>query len=313
MVRPRRRLKTAIAIATLVVLGGGTAAVLATRGGQAGRAAPPASGDLMARVLQLVRTMPGPGSDGYDIPTRAEASAMASAFGAVQDGNLDEAAGIAGPFGYVVQPFSDTATGRHLVLMAERRNPDGSWPHAWGMFVFSPGSRSRLVVDVAHPFDDIDTPQVGVETFRLAGARALLVAGASRYAADEGASDMAHATGTVFDAVHRSLLSPGVLVFEPHGFETASHEDYGNVVVSSGAFPPQPLARRAAAALLAAGFRVCLYDGSRCSALGATTNVQGASTRETGGQFLHVEMAPVLRSTEQLRHRVAEAIARAAG
>jgi hypothetical protein len=313
VVRPRRRLKTTIAVAALVAFGGGTAAVLATRGEHAGRAAPPASGDLMARVLQLVRTMPRPGSDAYDVPTSAEATAMASAFGAVRDGNLDEAAGIAGALGYVVQPFSDTTTGRHLVLMAERRNPDGSWPHAWGLFVFSPGSRSRLVVDVAHPFDDIDTPQVGVETFRLADARGLLLAGASRYAADGGASDMAHATGTVFDAIHRSLLSPGVLVFEPHGFESTNHQDYGEVVVSSGVFPPQPLARRAAGALSAAGFRVCLYDGSRCSALGATTNVQGASTREAGGQFLHVEMAPRIRSAERLRHRVAEAIARAAG
>ena len=65
----------------------------------------PALAESRNRVLRLVRTMPGPGSDGYDVPTRAEASAMASAFGAVRDGNLDEAAGIAGPFGYVVQPF----------------------------------------------------------------------------------------------------------------------------------------------------------------------------------------------------------------
>ncbi len=299
-------------VALVVVAAGSVAGFVLLRGGSS--AAPvEVSGDLLARVQRLVDQMPAPESGGYDVPSRAQASAMASAFQAMRDGDLGKAAGLARPFGYTVQRFTDTATGRHLVVLAETQNADGSWPHAWGLYVWSPDATSKLVVEVAHALDDINTPPIGVATFRLANAQALLVAGASRFADPNDVADVAHTPGTVFDAIHHTLLGPGVVVFQPHGFDTTAHFDYGDVVVSSGDFPPQPLARSMAGALRAAGFRVCLYDGSHCSALGATTNVEGASTREAGDQFVHVEMAAKIRNSPRLGRLVAEAVARAAG
>jgi hypothetical protein len=312
-VRPRLRLAMA-AVAVAVATGGAFVALAVLREHEpAGRPLPAASGDLLTRVDELVRSMPGPDSNSYDPPTRDEASALARAFDAMREGDLDEAAGLAASLGFTVQPFTDTATGHRLLIMAERRPADGSSPHGWGLFAWSPASTSHLVVEVAHPLDDIDTPPVGVQTFRLANAQALLVAGASRFAGVEGTADAAHAPGTPFDAVHRALLARGVVVFQPHGFESDQHPDYGDIVVSSGVFPPEPLARSVASALAHDRFTVCLYDGEHCSALGGTTNVQGASVREAGGHFLHIEMAASVRASPRLRNEVARAVARAAG
>ncbi len=302
----RRVARIAVPVAVVVAFGG-VAGYLALRGhGPTAPVAKASRGDLMGRVEDLVRSMPLPGSDAYEVPSASDREAMSRAFRLVQEGDLGNAAAVARPLGYEVRPFTDTATGTHLVLL---QRVAGHRSRGWGLFVWSPGSSSRLVVEVAHPLDDIDTPPVGVETFRVAGARALLVAGASRFAGTNGSADVAHAPETVFEAVHRTLVDPRTVVFEPHGFEAARHADYGDVVVSSGAFPPGPAARAVAAALTSGGLTVCLYDGLHCSMLGGTTNVQGASTRAAGGEFLHVEMAPFMRADPKLRAQVAAAVA----
>jgi len=271
------------------------------------------SGDLAIAVQRLVDLMPRPDSQAYDPPMASETAMMASAFLLITEGRLQEAARLVAPLHYSVVRFTDVPTGRQFVVLQELRNPDGSWPHAWGLYVYSPGSTSRLIVEVAHPLDDIDTPPVGVETFRLANARALLVAGASRFANAGDVADVAHDGYSVFQAVHGAALVPGAVVFEPHGFEQDRHESYGDVVVSTGAFPPDALAAEVAAALRKAGFSVCLYDGTNCSELGGTTNVQGASTRAASDTFLHLEMSIGVRSDQARRELVARIVARLAG
>ena len=235
---------------------------------------------------------------------------MASAFRAIRAGRLEEASDLATPLSYTVQRFTDTVTGRSLVVLGERQNEDGSWPHAWGLYVHSPGSRSPLIVEVAHPLDDVDTQIIGVELFRLADASDLFVAGASRNAEADGSSDMTHASGSVFDSIHRSALHTGETVVQPHGFEERKHDDYGDIVVTSGSFPPQPLSLSLAEELRARGYGVCLYDGDHCKALGATTNIQGVSTRAAGAQFLHVELSEDIRLDPAQRDRVAAVIAK---
>ena len=238
---------------------------------------------------------------------------MASAFRLVEKGDLDQAAEVVRPLDYDVIAYTDTATGRHLVLLQERQRPDGSWPHAWGLYVVAPDSTSDLVVEVAHPLDDIDSWIVGVDTFRLGNAADLFVAGASRFAGEGDAADVAHNVHTVFQAMHQAELArPRAVVFEPHGFEGAEHASYGDIVVSNGTSTPDDLARSVAAALRREGFSVCLYNGVDCSALGATTNVQG-QTIEPGDHFLHVELAARIRHDPALARKVAEVVARLAG
>jgi hypothetical protein len=272
-----------------------------------------ASGDLEAYVRAFVRQLPRAESNGYQQPTPDQQSQMRSAWEALSQGRLEDALAIAAPLRYDVVSYTDEVTDRTLAMLQEVPNADGSWPHAWGLYIADPSSGSPLLVEVAHPVDDIDTALVGVAAFRRADARALFIAGASRFAAPGETADVAHDQFSVFEAVHEAAVTSASIVFEPHGFEAHDHGDVGDVVVSSGTDRPDPVAASAARALNTAGFSVCVYEGGGCGGLGATTNVQGASTRALGAQFLHIEMTMAIRSTRDNRDTVASAVAAAIG
>ncbi len=299
-------------VATAVVVLGASAAVASVAWSRSRPGAAPAirteTGDLATLVGRLVAFMPRAESSGYRAPTQDQAVTMASAVRDALKGRLTAAGAAVEPFEYQVIRFTDRVTGRRLVVLEERRRPDGSWPHAWGMFVLDPVSRSRLVVEVAHPIDDINTPDVAVRAFRGAGARALMVAGASRFAASDGSSDMAHSPRSAFESVHEALVGPASIVFQPHGYEVRTREPYGDVVISSGQATPQPAAEALRAAIIRAGLTACLYDGQHCAKLGGTTNVEGRATLFVGGQFLHVEMSELVRDDPRYRELVAEAV-----
>jgi hypothetical protein len=268
------------------------------------------SGDLETYVRAFVGQLPRSGSNGYQQPTPEQQHQMQSAWAALAQGRLDDALAIVGPLHYDVVSYTDQATGRTLAMLQEVPNADGSWPHAWGLYIVDPSSRSPLLVEVAHPVDDIDTPLVGVATFRTADARALFIAGASRFADPGDIADVAHDQFSVFEAVHEAALTPTSIVFEPHGFDASDHGDTGDMVVSSGTDRPDTVARVAARALADDAFRVCVYEGGGgCGGLGGTTNVQGASARAIGAQFLHIEMTMAVRSTRHSRDAVASAVA----
>ena len=254
-----------------------------------------ASGDLAARVNSFVAAIPGKSTGAYDVPTSSERATMASAFDAIESGNLSRAASLVNPLKYDVVQYKDTVTGRTFVMLAERRNADGSWPHAWGMYVFSPKATSDTSVEVDHPVADWNTEDVGVETFRKANAEDLFVAGAHRYANSDGSADVAHAGAAVFEEIHKAAVESETKVFQPHGFSQADHPDYGEAVVSAGTAPPTQLAQDVHGALRVAGFDARLYDGVSYSDLGATTNVQGKSARALGADFLHVETIKPIR------------------
>lgn len=253
-----------------------------------------ASGDLSARVNSFVAGIPGKGSGAYDVPTSSERATMASAFDAIEAGNLSRAASLVDPLKYDVVQYKDTVTSRTSVMLAERRNANGSWPHAWGLYVFSPKATSDTSVEVAHPVADWNTEDVGVETFRKANAEDLFVAGAHRYSNSDGSADVAHASASVFEGIHKAAVESETKVLQPHGFSQADHPDYGEAVVSAGTAPTQ-LAQDVHSALRGAGFDARLYDGVSYSALGATTNVQGKSARAIGADFLHVETIKPIR------------------
>lgn len=80
---------------------------------------------------------------------------------------------------------------------------------------------------------------------------------------------------------------------QPHGYADTTVPS--ELVISSGSAPPSALASAVAGDLNVAGFTACLFDGLKCSELGATTNVQGRTTRAIGADFLHMEMARRLR------------------
>ena len=272
-----------------------------------------ASGDLAAHFNSFVAAMPRQDSGAYDAPTASERSTMAAAYDAVEAGDLSRAASLVDPLGYDVVQYRDTVSGRDLILLSERRNADGSWPHAWGMYVFSPASASDTAVEVPHPVAEVNVEDVGVELFRKANAEDLFIAGAHRYANTDGSADVAHEDSSVFDGIHEAAVESATDVVQPHGFSQASHPDCGEVAVSAGKAPPTDLARKVHGDLRGAGFDAVLYDGNACPDLGATTNVQGVSTRAAGADFLHVEISKPIRDDATRRSLLSDKIAGALG
>jgi hypothetical protein len=268
-----------------------------------------ASGDLAAHINSFVTAIPKSASEGYDTPTNSEKRDMARAYNAIEAGKLSRAAFIVNHLKYDVVRYKDTITSRTLILLSERQNQDGSWPHAWGMYVFSPKAISDATVEVAHPVADWNTEDVGVETFREANAEDLFIAGAHRYANSNGSADVAHAQTSVFEGIHEAAIEPPTSVFQPHGFSQTEHPNCGEAVVSAGTAAPTQLAQEVHSALRNAGFDARLYDGVECSPLGATTNVQGKSTRAIGAHFLHVETIRSIRDDAVRRLLLSRTIA----
>jgi hypothetical protein len=241
----------------------------------------------------------------YREPRGRDAARLARAFRAARAGRLNRAAALAAPIGYRVVRYLDVDSRRRLVLLVERR----PIRRGWGMYVHSPTSGSRLIVEVAHPGSDIKSERVGSAVFRLADAADLLVAGALRYAGDDDSADVAHNDRSVFDAVHRAVLARGSTVLQPHGFDSARRGvEYGDIVVSSGAAPTE-LVRSLARGFETRGFETCLYREGLCEGLGGTTNVQGRSARATRASFVHLELARRLRESRRLRGRISAIVA----
>lgn len=302
----RRALRLSAGVVLMVTLAG-TALPFASASSSTPRYRPTsASGDLQAYVNAFVAKNPGRNSGTYDVPSFGERAAMADAWRALVAGDLQAAANIAGPLGYSVVRYTDSATGRVARILVERNTAGGTWVHGWGLYAWSAAPGSPLLVEVAHPIADVDTEDIGVVAFRRAGARALFVAGAHRDANADGSADVAHRADTVFDAVHDASLASGLRVLQPHGFADST---LPNEAVVSRGDAPTPVTRGVEAALDSALFDACLYDGSTCSELGATTNVQGGSARAGGAEFVHVEVARRVRADATRRDHLATVVA----
>jgi hypothetical protein len=189
-----------------------------------------ASGDLGAHINSFVATIPDEGTSAYKPPTSSGRSKMVEAYANIEVGNLSKAAALVDPLDYGVVHYEDTVTGRTSVVLSERRNQDGSWPRAWGMYVFTPKATSDTTVEVPHPVADWNTEDVGVEVFRETNAEDLLIAGAHGNTNPDKSADVAHADESVFEGIHAAdrhdLRRP--YTAHRHIFETCSRlEDQG--------------------------------------------------------------------------------------
>lgn len=242
-------------------------------------------------------------SEQYVEPTSEQAERVAAAVAALARDDVEQAEAVR-DLGYSVRELDHD--GRRLLALVEDRSPR----RHWGTYVVAPRSSSRLLVEVPHPLSDLDTPQVGLQLFTRTGGRALLLAGAHRDAGSGDSADVAHRRDSVFEAVHRALLSESSVVAQLHGFDDGRRDDPDDVVLSNGTDDPPRLLRRLQEDLSDEGFGVCLFQGGpRCRDLAARTNVQGRSTRAAGGSFVHLELAPSLRRDPDPRGRLVEALA----
>ena len=275
---------------------------------------PPPTVDLEGLVVAFVKSIPGPGTDAMALPTEAQKSRFVEALRAARDGDPRRAKELVTPLDYGVRTLVDSVTRRRLYVFEERRTRGGEWPHGWGMYVIAAGSSRPLLVEVAHPVHDVNTPQVGVQAFRDGRAAALLVAGAHRHANRDGSSDVAHDDRTMFAEVNRALVRRGQIVVQPHAFDNAGRAkesdgiEHSDVVVSAGTAPPPPVVDAVTQALRGEGFAVCEYDGERCADLGGTLNVEGGWCREVGATFVHLELDRAVRDDPTRRALAARTV-----
>jgi hypothetical protein len=180
-----------------------------------------------------------------------------------------------------------------------------------GLFVVRMGRRAPLVIAAPHPVSDQSSELVAAAVFADTRAEALLVAGTRRDAAPDGSADAAHAGTTAFAAVDQRLSLPSVTVVQIHGFATAKHPGYPQVVLSDSTPTPARWLTALAQDLQRAGFTTCVFDGSVCRELGATHNVEAGHARASGARFVHVELADEARQSFDARRRVSAGLAHA--
>lgn len=296
--------------------------------------------DLRERVATFEKEMPRSfektKKQGYTLPTEEQRAAMNSVFTKIVENDLRGARKVLRDkkLNYRVEQVLELKTERWLVILAEYP-VDSTWTHAWGMYVFSPASSSRVIVEVPHPVFDTHSEAVGVEAFLYGNAKALFVAGAHRHAngmpgADEAQdeADVAHRVDSVFETIHRRVIGAvtDVLELQLHGRVIGSVRDarvlqlHGfaadpgvaekvAVVVSAGTdstdVSPPTLANQVHDALLKNAFATCLFSSSDCTGLGATTNVQMQSCEGNNVPFVHVEMASSVRKDVAGRNKLA--------
>lgn len=245
------------------------------------------------------------GSEGYIAPTGEETRTIQLSTQALVGGELGKAADSASTIGYRLARLQGSGAATLAVV------EDLETPRGWGTFLYRPETTSPVVVEVTHPFADLETEAFGSELFDRVEAKALLLAGAHRFANRDGSADVAHSRASIFQTVHETLIEPNTIVIQPHGFEdTARSQTFGDIVVSSGTATPGAIPTAISHALKQAGFDVCLYRGGSCSALAGTTNVQ-KNSMPANAIFVHVELALHLRQDPTLRTRVIDAIAAA--
>ncbi|MFJ4340068.1 hypothetical protein [Streptomyces sp. NPDC088915] len=230
---------------------------------------------------------------------------LAQGVGALLGGDLEGAGKHFSGIGFRVTTLTDAASGRRYHEVAAR----GPGAEArWGRLYVSADAAVRWSVQVPHPVSDRGTETLGARLLESAPGGALVVAGAHRTSGEEGAADVAHRTDSAFHVVITELQKRGVPGVQIHGFAKASDRPY-DAILSTGAARTAPAdAGRLAALMEDRRFRVCKGWSDRCP-LEGTTNVQGRTAKHLDATFLHVELAPALRSDDAKGVRAREALA----
>lgn len=153
---------------------------------------------------------------------------------------------------YEIRSFFDNDTGQTYCLLMETGdvNGDNRVDHGWGTYIVNPDYDHDLIIQVPHPWDDLDTEQQGIQVFQDIGARIFMMAGTSRFARaamsscqpEHHLSDVCHNRDTIFQATFMQIMDhyqhtgtdyqvlqfhgmaedicPGVDVFMTHGVST---------------------------------------------------------------------------------------------
>lgn len=261
---------------------------------------------LSSVVSRVIKASPGRDSSSYAPPSPAVAQAIASGVCELMNTGrtkLDS---------YDLVPLElKTTAGQEreegsdpAVALVERGHPTAGN----GLYIVRRAPMSQLVVQIPHPVADRYSEYMGTQLFAQSDARLFMMAGAHRNAGDDSA-DVAHRSDSTFAAVNDAVVQKGMTVVQIHGFSSDNHDDFGDVVLSNSVAEPSPTLRRLASDLEDEGFDTCTYEGKKCKALAATTNVQAVAARARGAEFIHIEVNQKVRKDRSERRQLMRTIA----
>jgi hypothetical protein len=260
-------------------------------------------GDLGNQLIKLEKFMPGSRSKDYHAPTEEERVVFAEILLLINDGSLKSAGKLAEKNGYKLLRYTDQEEDGAVSYLLLEQTPV---KNGWGMFVVRESGNNNVIIEAPHPVSDRGSEWVAMDLYRALGARALLVAGAHRTASG-GSADVANVAGSIFEAMHQALLYKAPnwggkpLVLQVHGFSTAKHPEYPQVVLgyeTGSSVVLETVVLELRSSLEARGISVGLCDGKLWRELCGTKNVQAASSK--GAMFLHMEISEGLRAGDEV-------------
>ena len=250
------------------------------------------------------------GSEDYDRPTTAQACDMGTAFGLLEEGEVQRAADLVAPYGYSVLRFHDPGTGRDHLTLAEDVDGSGAYPRGWGLFVHSPEATSSATVIASYPGSATFSERMAAQVFDRDDAQNLLVAGAHRAAnrADGDTYEPANPTTASESALRRVALEAvdgGEVSLQILG----ATRDGREVVLTSGTVPPSNLAQDVDRGLEVEGYPTCLYADGTCEDLGSTGNLLAQDARAAQAEPLVLSPSYGIRGTLAEREQLASTLA----
>lgn len=248
-------------------------------------------GNLLNQIADLETNMPKARSDQFVIPSQAEMDVFASLMTNIEAGHSLKAAQLASRQGYELLRYTDRGDHNAQSFLLREIKPI---QRGWGLYVVRINPSNNIIIEAPHPLFDRGTSQMALAFYRALDARALLIAGAHRNANLGITADVAHNPINIFHTMHLVLTYAGnPLVLQIHGFSTAKHPHYPQVILNSNQGSSSAELNSLAEALSAEGFQVGICQADRWKDLCGRTNVQLSSMKQ--GVFIHMELAEPLR------------------
>lgn len=251
----------------------------------------------------------------YVIPSQSDLQSVESAFSILlawmntnSSEKLSEAASALTAINYAMVRFIDVS-GRVFYIAREA----SGFNRGWGLYIVymkAPSLYRNLMIEVPHIGYDEFTEKIGVRSFIQAYAGFLLIAGAHRNANSNAVADVAHTEQCVFHVVHKTWCTNTSTTVQIHGFAetSAGRELYPQIILSSGTPEGSSAVTKMSHVLSQNGLTVGIFDGTKYTDLGGTTNVQGRYARSVGAKFIHMEIARAVRSSSELNGKLVKGI-----
>jgi hypothetical protein len=256
-------------------------------------------GSFRNQISNLEESMPRADSEHYIIPTEKAQKDFELLVSSLSTVDLVTTAQIAAQNNYEFIYYVDRGDDHAASYLLREQKPIRN---GWGLYAFRVNSRSNIIIEAPHPLYDKRSPSVALNIYRALDARGLLIAGAHRNANSNGSADVAHASESIFQSVHKTLaqkiqaVSGNAIILQIHGFHTSKHAGYPQAVFGFGAEMQDAefaLAQKLQKALTGQGIKVGLCTGEIWQDLCGTKNAQAALTKEI--VFIHIELDEDMR------------------